>query len=548
MLKKLNHIRRYRQIINVFARYGFREIIRQIRGKSPSFAADAEKNHDNISTVKGSARLRMALEELGPAFIKIGQLLSTRADLLPEDYITELTKLQDSVSPISAADIIRIIESELRIKIDEVFAYFTEEPMAVASIGQVHHARLATGEELAIKIKKPNIEPQIIQDLDIIENIAVFLEKRTAWGKAQNIGELATEIKNNILEELDYKNEGRNAERFANNFKESSDVLIPAVYWEYTTRNVLSLEFKKGRQLNTILENKEGNSLDRSRLANALVDAYFKQIFEHGFFHGDPHPGNILIYPPDKVMFVDFGAAGFISEGMRHKFQYILRAIINEETGEVAEGIIELGFAPENVDRQELVSDLGRIQDKYYHTPLDNIELSDILKEYVNVSYKHNIRLPREFLLLVKTLGTLEGIVSRLDPDYKLIDSLNNFKDTANIDFIDVKQLRDLFFIYEKALTRIPSNLNKITEHAAKGELKVKIEMVNTEKSLKSIGRMANRLSFSLVLAALIIGLSIFMDKLNFNIWPGFSVIKTALVTVVALGFLWLLMIIRAEK
>ena len=131
-------------------------------------------------------------------------------------------------------------------------------------------------------------------------------------------------------------------------------------------------------------------------------------------FHGDPHPGNILIYPPDKVMFVDFGAAGFISEGMRHKFQYILRAIINEETGEVAEGIIELGFAPENVDRQELVSDLGRIQDKYYHTPLDNIELSDILKEYVNVSYKHNIRLPREFLLLVKTLGTLEGIVSRL--------------------------------------------------------------------------------------------------------------------------------------
>lgn len=492
----------------------------------------------------------MALEELGPAFIKIGQLLSTRNDLLPEDYIEELSKLQDEVTPIPGFEVVQLIEQELNLQSENVFDYFDETPIAVASIGQVHRAKLKTGQELAVKVKKPGIEPQIIQDLDILQRMASFLENKTSWGKIYNLKELAAELRKNILDELDYKNEGRNADRFNKNFENNPNVFIPDVYWNYTNRNILSLEFIKGYHLNRLLENHEDNTLDRTKLAEAIVDAYFSQIFEHGFFHGDPHPGNIIIVPPEKIMFIDFGTAGHINEDLRNKFQFILKSIIGEQTENVAEGFIELGFAPENVNRKELTDDLNRIQNRYYHIPLDNIEIGEVLQEFIQISYKHNIHLPREFLLLVKTLGTLEGIVSRLDPEYKLINSLNKFGDTINEDLfnINMKQLTNLYFAYEKMLTRIPANVNKISEHVADGELKVKIEVVNTEAPVKRFGKMINRLSFSIVLASIIIGLSLFVESSELAFLSNYPVTETAIIAGGALGLWWIFNIFRSEK
>ncbi len=499
--------------------------------------------------VKNSVRLRLALEELGPTFIKIGQLLSTRADLLPKEYIEELSKLQDDVAPISGNEVVQIIEKELNIKVDEAFADFDKNPIAVASIGQVHQALLSTGEELAIKVKKPNIEPQINQDLEILQRMALFLEKKTSWGKIYNFSDLALELKKNILDELDYKNEGRNADRFHKNFKDNPNVFIPYVYWRYTNRNVLALEFKSGYHLNNLLEDND-NTLDRTRLAEAIVDAYFSQIFEHGFFHGDPHPGNIIILPPEKIMFVDFGTAGYISEDLRNKFQFILKSIIGDRKEDVTRGFIELGFAPENVNKKELTDDLSRLQDRYYHIPLDNIEIGEVLQEFIQISYKHNIHLPREFLLLVKALGILEGIVSRLDPDYKLINSLNKFGDAIKEDLFsrNQKQLKDLYFAYEKMLTSIPQNINKISEHVADGELKIKIEVVNTEPPLNRLGKIINRLSFSVVLASLIIGLAMIIDGEDFFFFNNYPVTEIALVGGGFLGIWWIYNLFRSEK
>ena len=506
------------------------------------FKKETDSGHDV------AVRLRMALEELGPTFIKIGQLLSTRVDLLPENFVKELSKLQDSVAPVSAAEAINVLESELGLRVQDNFQMFDREPMAVASIGQVHRATLHNGEEVVIKIKKPNIEPQIIQDLEIMENMVRLLERNTSWGKAYGIGNVASEIKKNLLEELDYKNEARNADKFKQNFYYSPEVVIPRVYWEHTTRNVLTLEYREGYQLNNLLKTKDETEYDCGRIAETIVGTYFKQIFDHGFFHGDPHPGNILVLSPEQIMFVDFGTAGYINDNLRAKFQFLLKSILSEQIEGVADGVIDLGFAPPDVNRKGLITDLERLQDKYYNIPLDNIDLGEILQEFVNVSSRHNIRMPSEFILLVKTLGTLEGIVSQLDPNYKLINFLYQFGHDVQNDFMINKQLKDLYFALEKFLLRVPDNITRITENTAEGELKVKIELVNTDHPVNQLGKFVNRLSISIVLASLFIALSLTVGQINSG-WPQTLPLReAAFVGAGALGIWWLVTLLRSEK
>ncbi len=514
-MTQLQHIKRYRQVLKIFSKYGIRDLFAQFRKRDDFDCSGSVRSADMADRIDdGGVRLRHAFEELGPAFIKIGQLLSTRADILPLSYIEELTKLQDNVTPIETTRAINMVEEELNIKMDEVFAFFDEKPMAVASIGQVHRAKLYNGEELILKIKKDNIEAQLSLDLEILQRLAGFLEKRTVWGRFHRVTGLAAELRNNIADELDYKNEGRNADRFSEIFKDDPAIYIPRVYWKYTTRNVLCLEYRKGSQLNRILENSD-DCFDRSLLADSIVESYFNQIFIHGFFHGDPHPGNIIVLPDGKIMFVDFGAAGYINEELKNKFRNLLRAVITNRSGDVVDGVIDLGFASADVDRNELASDINRLQGKYYNTPLDNIELTEVFQEFVTISQKHSIHLPREFLLMIKTLGTLEAIVSRLNPGYRLINALNKFGNAIKEEMLvsSTAQLKDLFFDYEKFLTRIPAQLTKISDTVSAGELRIKVELVNTEQPVRRLGKILNRLSMSVIFASIIIGFSLVIER-----------------------------------
>ncbi len=550
IFKQVRHVRRYKQIFSVLSRYGFSVMNNGVNNgqiKSKKTLNDMDQSHEKLNGNDGGIRLRLALEELGPTFIKIGQILSTRVDLFSPEYINELSKLQDNVAPIDGKEVTEIIEEELNLDINEIFSSFIKEPMAVASIGQVHQATLYNGEDVVIKVKKPDIEPQIIQDLDILESVFKLMENRPSWGKGINFSEIASEIKNNVLEELDYNNEGRNAEKLKQNLENTPNIYIPKVYWEYTKRNVLTLEYKEGYHLNHLLES-PNDTFDHKELAEIIVDAYFTQIFEHGFFHADPHPGNIIIFPSQEIMFVDFGTAGYISESLRNKFQYILKSIMSEQTDNVAEGIIDLGFTPPEVDRRELASDLDRIQNKYYNIPLENIEINEVLHEFIDISSKHSIRMPREFLLLVKTLGTLEGLIARLDPSFKLINSLNKYVASMQTNFFSNKQLKNMLFTYEDILTSVPQNVSKITEKTAKGDLKLKIEMVNNESNLKRLGKMINRLSFSVVLASLFIGFSLIAGQLGINLSTNFPVIESVFILMGGLGVWWFIMMMRSEK
>jgi len=311
--------KRYRQIINVLIRYGFSEVLENIKVWRPLLFFKKKDNYKS-STYNRPVRLRLALEELGPTFIKIGQLLSTRIDLLPADYIEELTRLQDDVKTFATARAVQIIEKELELSQHEIFSEFEQQPLAAASISQVHRGKLINGTEVAIKVKRPDIEPQVIQDVQILKKTAYFVDRKTHWGSIYRFGELAEEIERILLEELNFKGEAGNAERLRKFFSGSDTVYIPRVYLEYSTRDLLVLEYLNGTNLNNLMEDENVSSERKKRIGDNIIDAYFQQIFVNGFFQGDPHPGNIIVLEGDKIALVDYGTAGVIDETFQEQF------------------------------------------------------------------------------------------------------------------------------------------------------------------------------------------------------------------------------------
>ncbi len=549
MIGQLRFIKRYREVINVLVRYGFSEILEKIKIIRSGFFRK-KKESDKLPSYNRPVRLRLALEELGPTFIKVGQLLSTRIDLLPHDYIEELTRLQDDVGSFSGEQAVSIMENELGRKKEEVFQTFENQPMAAASISQVHYGTLVDGSEVAVKIKRPYIENQVFQDIQILKNTAYFVDRNTQWGKIYRFGELAEEIERILLEELNFKGEISNAQRLRRNFSDNAAVYIPGVFEEYSSRNVLTTEYLHGTNLNTLLEDKNISASRKKIIADNIVDAYFKQIFVHGFFHGDPHPGNIIVMPGDRIALVDFGTAGIIDEIFQEQLQLLLKYLTTQNAEEVAEMVIEMGFVPGDINKRSLVIDLARMLDKYYQLPLEKIEINELFPEFLSIVGKHNIRMPYEFLLLSKTIITVESIISQLDPEFKIIDAVNRYKPFIQKSYLrrGKRKTKRLLSIYERFLRQFPENINSVSQQAASGDLKLNMEITQAEPMLKRIGNMINRLSFSIVLASIIVGLSLTIGREEILFVRKFPVAEVALIIAGLAGIWWLWTILRSEK
>ncbi len=549
-LRHIRYFRRYRQIINVMMRYGFSEILDQLKLKrKPGWFRFQRQTHaDHIAN--RPVRLRLAMEELGPTFVKIGQLLSTRVDLLPKEYVEEFSRLQDSVKPFSGEEARRQVEEELKVSLGEKFLQFDENPLAAASISQVHRAVLYSGEEVVVKVKRPDIEPQILQDLQILKYAASFADRNTQWGEIYHFYEMAEEIEQIIINELDFRIEARNAERIKNNFKNHTTVYIPYVYEDSSTREVLTLEQCHGRNLNLFMEDEEVPSTKKKVVAENIIDAYFMMIFVHGFFHGDPHPGNIIVFSDDTLALVDFGTAGFIDESFQEKLQLLLRYLTEQKAEEVTDIVIELGVVPDHVEKRNLVSDVARLQEKYYQMPLEKIEIREVFSEFLWIMGKHKIRMPHEFLLLTKTIATVEGIISRLDPDFKIVEGINRYKHVLQKSFFKrgKRKTKELFSVYESFVWHFPQHLNRFTQKGASGDLKFNLEIMHMERMLKRIGNMINRLAFSIVLASLIVGLSFIIGREEFLFVRQFPLAEIALSVAGVAGLWWLLTILRSER
>jgi ubiquinone biosynthesis protein len=450
-------------------------------------------------------RVRLFLEELGPTFVKIGQIASTRPDLIPADIIHELEKLQDDVSPFSFGDVERIIEQELGHKIDTIFEEFSETPLAAASIGQVHYAVLKSGERVAVKIQRPNIRNIINTDLEILQELAMLAELRLEWASRYQLRDIVEEFSKSLRDELDYTIEGRNAEKVAKQFENDPNIRIPKVYWDYSTQKVLTMEYIEGTKLNEI-KKMDDKGFNRKVLAERLVRATFHQILVEGFFHGDPHPGNILALPGEVIVFMDFGMVGRLTPEMKYHFASLVIAMMRQSTDGVIKAITQMGLVPDDVNMQKLRSDVDELKEKYYDVPLSEISLGEAVSDLFSVAYQHHIKIPADLTLLGKTLLTIEGTVEQLDPELSIIQVAEPFghkllKERYHPKKVVEKAINHLFE-YGEIISELPKHIQELTSIIKKGKIRMEFTIPELDLFLTKLDRISNRLSFSIVLLA----------------------------------------------
>ncbi|MDP4154452.1 MAG: AarF/ABC1/UbiB kinase family protein [Bacillota bacterium] len=516
--KRIRHLQRYREIVNAFIRHGFGFTIKEL-GLSEllsfpkRFFPEGTKGSFNKST---GERIRLFLEELGPTFVKIGQVASTRYDVLPADIISELENLQDQAPPFSYETVQKIIEDELGHPIADLFKEFNEDPLAAASIGQVHYAVLKTGEAVAIKIQRPNMKGTIETDLEILQDLALLAEQRLDWAAHYQIRDIVDELAKSLLEELDYSIEGRNSEKIAYQFKNDPGIVIPKVYWEYTTKKVLTMEYVEGIKLNEAEKLKEAGN-NPKELAKNVVNSILKQILVEGYFHGDPHPGNVLALPGDNIVFLDFGMVGRLSSEMKNNLATLVIALMRKKTDDVVKSIMQMGIVPENIDVMSLRADVDRLYEKYYDVALSTTSLAQVIGDLFGVAYRHHIRIPSDLTLLGKTLLTMEGMVVKLDPEISILKVAEPFGKRLLMERYDPKNVAgsvwDQLLEMGGFVNDLPKTLNEISLLLKKGKVKQEISFPDSDRILNKLNRISNRiafsislLSFSIIFMGLIIG------------------------------------------
>ncbi|MEJ8776777.1 ABC1 kinase family protein [Pseudogracilibacillus sp. ICA-222130] len=497
--RRMKHTQRFQEVLNTFLKNGFSHFLFRIGlTDRKKYSETSDMNLQDIGS-----KLRNTLQQLGPTFIKLGQIASSRNDLIPKEITDELEKLQDDVFPIPYEKIEATIEEELHAPIHVLFAHFNIEPLATASIGQVHIATLHTGEEVAVKIQRPSIETTMQTDLEILRDFSKFLEDHFAWARAYQLRDMVDEFAFSLSNELDYMHEGRNAEKIAKQLADNDDVHIPIVYWQYTTKKVLTMEMIHGIKVNHY-EELEAHDYDKRKIAKTITNAMFEQIFIDGFFHGDPHPGNIYILPRNRVVFLDFGMVGQLTEEMRYHFTSL---VINLQLGN-AKGIVKtfgkLGMMTGETDRSSLLRDLEYLIAKYYDMPMKQIKLGAIIKEVFDIAYEYELQLPNEISILGKTIITIEKIISGLDPTFSIMSAVEPFgkrliQERMQPSFIAKKTWEQLIDNAD-ILSELPQDVKDVTTTLKKGKLRFDINVSDLPFFMRRLDKISNRLSFSIIL------------------------------------------------
>jgi ubiquinone biosynthesis protein len=425
MTRNIRSLRRYRQVLGVLIKYGFGHIVEQLniqylRRATPRVAMR------NIGRLGGPVRLRLAMEELGPTFIKLGQLLSTRPDILPDDFIKELSKLQDTVPPVDTATIMGQIEQELGQPVAQLFAEISTEPLAAASIAQVHRGRLQSGEPVVVKVRRPGIGQIIRTDIDILMSLARLVERHLPKGEYYNPTGLVREFRRTISREMSFSREGHTIDRFRENFRNDPSVYIPMVYHDLCGETVLTMEYIDGIKVSDF-DRLIAAGYDLKVIAENGANAVLKQVLVHGFFHGDPHPGNIFVLPNNTVCFLDYGMVGRLDRELKIRVAELLSSILDRDVDRMITELVYSGELIEDIRLPELRLALGNFIDDYYEIPLHEINAGKLLTELVELLVQYRIPFSPDLLLLAKALITIEGIGRRLDPEFNMVGHLKPF-------------------------------------------------------------------------------------------------------------------------
>ena len=479
--------------------------------------------------------LRMALEELGAAWIKLGQFLATRADLLPPSYQRELARLQDAAAPVPSAQIQAVIEAELGRPVSELFARFDPEPLAAASIGQAHAATLPDGTEVVVKVRRPGVVEQVEQDLELLLTLAHTASRHWELAATYDIVGIVQEFALTLRAELDYLREGRNAERFAHNFAGNPSVHIPRVFWEYTTSRVLTLERIRGLKIDNLTA-LDAAGFDRTELAERVARILMQMVFEDGFFHADPHPGNFFVEPDGTIGLIDFGMVGIVDPATQDRLAQLLLALAQQDPDRLVDAFLELGVSRRYVDRLALREDLRHFVLAYYDRPLRELRLETLLKETLAIVRRHYLHLPTHLVLLTKTIMMAEGLAARLAPDFQVATLLPGYVRRLLFHrYLPLRWIRRLSWTGLEAAEfglELPRQLRRLLRTLEQGSLQLGMRPEGFESLIARLERLTNRLVLGMLTAAFIVGLAVLMTAFRL---PG---IEHLIGPLFGLGFL----------
>jgi ubiquinone biosynthesis protein len=524
---RTEHLKRYRDIAVLLMKYGRADMVRRA-GLEEAIEGEAE---DPQATPAKMEQLADDVEKMGPTFIKLAQLLSTRADLLPQPYLDALARLQDSVEPFSFAEVERIVQSELGVRISKAFSEFSSEPLAAASLGQVHRAALRDGRQVVVKVQRPDIRERMGNDLDALEDIAAFMDARTEAGRKYEFGVILSELRKSLMAELDYRQEARNLATFAANLREFDRIVVPRPVDDFTTSRVLTMDFIAGRKI-TDLSPPKRIELDGYGLAEHLFHAYLQQILVDGFFHADPHPGNVLLTEDRRVALIDLGMVARVSHRFQENLIQLLLAVSEGRGDEAADFAARTGEPKENFAAQEFRQQVSDLVMQNRDAQLEHLNSGRVVLRITQIAGECDYRLPREFTMIAKTLLNLDQVVHTLDPKFDPGFAIRSYADT-----LMQQRVRKAFTtgsLYSTALElkefleKFPGRVNELLDTVAKDGVSIKVEAFDETHLIEGLQKIANRITVGLVLAALIIGAALMMRvETNFRLfgYPGLAVI-----------------------
>ena len=540
---------RYRRIVSVLARHGFGSVLELIQVDHRLSLPRRLLKQEPASRLSPAEHLRLALEELGPTFVKLGQILSTRPDLIPPDFIAELAKLRDTVPPAPWEEVQVLLSEEWGQEHDHAFVRIEPHPIAAASLAQVHAATLKNGDQVVVKIQRPNIVGIIETDLEILSDLAT-LAQRTQLGQVYDFIGIADDFAFTLHNELDYRREGRNADRFRDNFAKEPYLYVPRVYWEFSTRRVLVLERISGIQIGDV-EALDAAGYDQHKIALHSARIMIKEVLEDGFFHADPHPGNFLVMPGEVIGAMDFGMVGYLREQDRLNLIRLYLAALSLDADSIVEQLIRMDATSNEVNRVGLSREISRLLTKYQGLPLQDIRVNELVEEIIPIAFRYHLSLPSDLWLLFKTLAMVEGVGLELDPDFDVFAVAEPFVQRLTWQLIFPRRKWGQEILRQGAdwgelLSTLPRTGSRLLERAERGDL-FQMSLKDADRIMHGLDRLTTRLALSILAAALIIGLAMLIPTIAAGSLVQWLVILGFL-GAAGLGVWLLISIIKADR